>query len=106
MTSLSKYSLLLLIFSVFFKPDDLVAIGENYDELGFKKNKTYLKFSPEEYVNIFSGNLLLTHTDIILPGNGGLDLKIQRTYNSKLFADFTNIDNPTISGLTLGSLGL
>jgi YD repeat-containing protein len=106
MTSLSKYRLLLLVFVVFFKPDDLIAIGENYDELGFKKNKTYLKFSPEEYVNIFSGNLLLTHTDMILPGNGGLDLEIQRTYNSKLFADFTNIDNPTISGLTLGSLGV
>ncbi|MBI4228790.1 MAG: hypothetical protein HY693_03605, partial [Deltaproteobacteria bacterium] len=104
--SLSKFIFALLAFSVFLGTDNSFAIGENYDELGFKKNKTYLKFSPQEYVNIFSGNLLLTNTDIILPGNGGFDLKIQRTYNSKLFAAFTSIDNPTISGLTLGSLGL
>jgi YD repeat-containing protein len=106
MKSLSKFIFALLVFSAFLGPDDTFAFGENYDEVGFKKNKTYLKFSPEEYVNVFSGDLLLTHTDINLPGNGGLDLKLQRTYNSKLFADFTNINNPTISGLTLGSLGL
>jgi YD repeat-containing protein len=106
MKSLSRFILALLAFSAFLAPDDSFAFGENYDELGLKKSKTYLKFSPEEYVNVFSGNLLLTHTDINLPGNGGFDLKLQRTYNSKLFADFTNINNPTISGLTLGSLGL
>jgi YD repeat-containing protein len=106
MKSLSKFIFALLALSAFLGPDDSFAFGENYDELGFKKNKAYLKFSPEEYVNVFSGNLLVTHTDLTLPGNGGLDLKLQRTYNSKLFADFRNIDNPTISGLTLGSLGL
>ncbi len=106
MKSLSKLIFALLAFSTFLGPHNSFAFGENYDELGFKKNKTYLRFSPGEYVNIFSGNLLLTHTDLILPGNGGFNLKLQRTYNSKLFADFTNIDNPTISGLTLGSLGL
>ncbi|MGB7292767.1 MAG: InlB B-repeat-containing protein [Thermodesulfobacteriota bacterium] len=106
MKGVSKLIFALLAFSAFLEPDNSFAFGENYDELGFKKNKTYLKFSPEEYVNVFSGNLLLTHTDLILPGNGGFDLKLQRTYNSKLFADFTIINNPTISGLTLGSLGL
>ena len=106
MKSLSKFIFALIAFSAFLGPDNSFGFGENYDELGFKKNKTYLKFSPEEYVNVFSGNLLLAHTDLTLPGNGGFDVKLQRTYNSKLFADFTNINNPTISGITLGSLGL
>lgn len=60
-------------------------MGENYDETGFRLNKTYIRYSPQESINPFSGNLILSYTDIVLPGNGGLDLKIQRIYNSKLF---------------------
>ena len=39
----------------------------------------------EESVDPFTGNLNLLHTDIDLPGNGGLDLLIQRTYNSRIW---------------------
>src|SRR2546428_500807 len=39
----------------------------------------------KESVDPFTGNLNLLHTDVILPGNGGLDLKIQRTYNSRIW---------------------
>jgi YD repeat-containing protein len=35
-----------------------------------------------EYVDPFSGYLILVHTDIFLPGNGGLDLRIMRVYSS------------------------
>src|SRR3990172_6388663 len=38
-----------------------------------------------ESVNPFTGNVNLTHTDAILPGNGGLDLKIIRTYNGRIY---------------------
>jgi len=37
-----------------------------------------------ETVDPFTGNLNLLHTDVLLPGNGGLDLKIQRSYNSRI----------------------
>src|SRR5437867_2671875 len=38
-----------------------------------------------ESVDPFTGNLNLLHTDVILPGNGGLNLKIQRAYNSRIW---------------------
>ncbi len=101
----SIITLLCLFFMVMMIPRYAFAIGENYDEWGFKKNKTYMQFSPEEYVNLFSGNLVLTHTDVVLPGNGGLDLKIQRTYNSKIFSELTNVGF-TISGSVFGNLGV
>lgn len=39
-----------------------------------------------------TGNLLLTFTDLVLPGNAGFDLKIQRTYNSKIFPNYDDGD--------------
>jgi YVTN family beta-propeller protein/YD repeat-containing protein len=55
-----------------------------YDETGFQPNRIYLSYSPHEFINPYSGNLTLSHKDVILPGNGGLDLTIQRNYNSKV----------------------
>ncbi|MBI2487103.1 MAG: beta-propeller fold lactonase family protein [Deltaproteobacteria bacterium] len=55
-----------------------------YDETGFQPNRVYLNYSPHEFINPYSGNLTLSHTDVTLPGNGGLDLTIQRNYNSKV----------------------
>ncbi|SHJ18754.1 delta-60 repeat domain-containing protein [Malonomonas rubra DSM 5091] len=40
---------------------------------------------PLERVDPFSGNLSIVHTDIELPGNGGLDLKIMRYYDSAIW---------------------
>ncbi|MCL5884417.1 MAG: hypothetical protein M1377_03570 [Deltaproteobacteria bacterium] len=40
-----------------------------------------------ENVDPYSGNLSLVHTDIFLPGNSGLDLKIMRVYNSAIWAN-------------------
>lgn len=39
-----------------------------------------------ETVDPFSGNLNLLHTDTLLPGNGGLDINVQRAYNSRVKA--------------------
>lgn len=52
---------------------------------------------PFEHVDPLTGNLLLTFTDLALPGNGGLDLVIQRTYNSKAV-----YYNWALNGNTLG----
>ena len=100
---LFSYLLLLLLVSVLVNPSDLFAMGENYDETGFRSNRTYIRYLPQEFVNPFSGNLILSYTDIVLPGNGGLDLKIQRTYNSKLFL---NPDTGEISRIRRGDMGV
>ena len=54
-----------------------------YDETGFLPNHTYVKFSSNEYLNPYSGNLIIKNNDLKLAGNGDLDLEITRIYNSK-----------------------
>ena len=39
----------------------------------------------QESVAPFTGNLSLVQTDLVLPGNGGFDLKVQRVYNSRIW---------------------
>ncbi len=58
---------------------------EVFDASGFKANRPYESMLPFEHVDPLTGNLLLTFTDLTLPGNAGFDLRIQRTYNSKIF---------------------
>lgn len=101
--NLSNYLFLLLLFVAFLKSSNLLPMGENYDETGFRSNKTYIQYSPQEYINPFSGDLILSHTDIVLPGNSGLDLRIQRTYNSKLFLD---PDTSEILRIRKGDMGI
>lgn len=42
---------------------------------------------PEETVDLFTGNLMLSYRDIFLPGPEGLSLEIWRVYNSKVLGD-------------------
>ncbi len=50
---------------------------------GFDATRTTEDYFPWEHVDPFNGNLLLTFTDLELPGNAGFNLRIQRTFNSK-----------------------
>jgi len=38
-----------------------------------------------EHIDTFTGGVILSFVDGRLPGNGGLDLVIQKTYNSKIW---------------------
>jgi len=55
-----------------------------YDAPGFNPHRKYFNQAFNERVDPYNGNLILTYTDIYLPGDGGLDLRLQRTYNSKI----------------------
>jgi YD repeat-containing protein len=68
-----------------------------FDSWGFDQNRDYFSQLPYEHIDPMTGNLLLTFTDLVLPGNAGFDLRIQRTYNSKIYRDYNN------SGDTLGA---
>jgi len=60
-----------------------------FDAGGFTKNRDFFSQLPYEHIDPMTGNLLLTFTDVVLPGSAGFDLAIQRTYNSKaLYADY------------------
>ncbi len=54
-----------------------------FDAKGFQQNRDYFAQAPYENIDTLSGGLVLTFTDLVLPGNGGRDLKFQRTFNSK-----------------------
>jgi len=53
------------------------------DVTGFDQNRDYFSEAPFEHIDTLSGGLVLTFTDLVLPGNAGRELRFQRTYNSK-----------------------
>ena len=53
--------------------------GPTFDARGFSEHREAGSLLPFEHIDPFTGNLLLTFTDLRLPGNAGFDLVIQRT---------------------------
>ncbi len=66
-----------------------------FDATGFNRNREYFSQLPYEHIDPMTGNLLLTFTDLVLPGNAGFDLRIQRTYNSKIFPNYPGQTSPS-----------
>jgi hypothetical protein len=64
-----------------------------FDARGFDPHRSFFSQLPFEHVDPLSGNLLLTFTDLVLPGNAGFDLRIERSYNSKIFRDYQTNPN-------------
>lgn len=72
------------------------AFADNpFDARGLDRHRQTFNQLPFEHIDPLTGNLLLTFTDLVLPGNAGFDLRIQRTYNSKIHRnyDLTNTLN-------------
>lgn len=53
------------------------------DAPGFQKNRDYFSEMPFENIDTLGGGLVLTFTDLVLPGNAGRELRFRRSYNSK-----------------------
>lgn len=53
------------------------------DAPGFQQHRDYFSEMPFEHIDTLTGSLVLTFTDLVLPGDAGRELKFQRTYNSK-----------------------
>lgn len=53
------------------------------EEPGFQPHRDYFAELPFEHVDLLSGSLVLTFTDLVLPGPAGRELRFQRTWNSK-----------------------
>lgn len=52
-----------------------------------------------------TGNVLLTFTDVALPGNAGFELRIQRTYNSKIYDIYQSTGGPALGEDSWAGLG-
>jgi YD repeat-containing protein len=59
---------------------------------GFAPGRDTHTVLPYEHVDPMSGNLVLVTTDLVLPGNAGLDLVVQRVYNSKIHPRYEHGD--------------
>jgi hypothetical protein len=74
---------------------------EVFDARGINPHRPFFSQLPYEHIDPLNGNLLLVFTDLSLPGNAGFDLKIQRSYNSKVFRDqtFGAVDSDSWAGV-------
>lgn len=61
---------------------DNLKIPDFYSEPGINKGRAYENGLGNESIDPFSGGLLLQYQDMVLPGNGGMDIVINRTYRS------------------------
>ena len=74
-------------FCVSFADDDLIDPGQ----ITFREPITD---TSEEQIDPYTGHLDLTYTDLHLPGDGNLDLKIIRTYKSSRVTDDSPLRDP------------
>ncbi|WP_420195239.1 RHS repeat domain-containing protein [Marinobacter sp. GH_1] len=57
-------------------------IRDYYEEPGLNPFKETINQNFGEHIDPFSGQLQLSYTDLIVPGNGGFDIHINRIYNN------------------------
>jgi YD repeat-containing protein len=57
-------------------------VPDFYLDPGLYPNRDYVNQSYHEHIDPFTGALQLHYVDLHIPGNGGLDLKVVRSYNS------------------------
>ncbi len=83
------------------------AYAENpvFDAKGFSPNRELIQQLPFEHVDPLTGNLLLTFTDLELPGNAGFDLRVQRTYNSKIYNSYQSLGANSIAEDSWAGIG-
>jgi len=65
-----------------FAQVDLNPIPDYYQDPGISPNRNYINQNAGEHVDPFTGKLQFHLVDLFLPGNGGMDIKVQRSYSS------------------------
>jgi RHS repeat-associated protein len=71
------------------------------------KNKTFEAHLPGEIIDHFTGNLSIVQEDMSFPGKAGLDLRIVRTYSSKIWqrSDTSSTNQPLLVDATRVAIG-
>ena len=70
-----------------------------YEEAGISPNRQYVNQHANELIDPFSGKLQWHFTDIFIPGNGGMDLAVQRSYSSLQEFIGGSLPEPTPAGI-------
>jgi YD repeat-containing protein len=102
-TNFSKLALGLILLCGF--GGTALADGEDepipsfYEEPGLSRTRDYVNQHANERVDPFTGKLQWHYVDLFIPGNGGLDLKVQRSYTSPHVPGLGTPWEPTVTGL-------
>lgn len=76
-------------------------VPDFYKEAGLYPTRDYVNQHIEEHIDPFTGSLQIHSTDVFVPGQGGMDIRVQRSYNSNNI----NPANPA-AGETQSHVGL
>jgi hypothetical protein len=81
----SQSNLVVAVVLIMMAAGTTSAYGQDpvFDVAGFHQNHDYFSQLPFEHIDTLTGGLVLTFTDLVLPGNAGRELRFQRSYNSK-----------------------
>lgn len=74
-------------------------IPDFYSEPGIHPNRALINGGPAESIDPFTGSLQWHFTDLHLPGNGGFDLKVIRSYNGSTVNISNLFGNVPVAGL-------
>jgi hypothetical protein len=74
-------------------------IPDFYRDPGLNPNRSYVNQSFNEHIDPFTGSLQQHYVDLHIPGNGGFDLKVVRSYNSASVDPFFPSDYASRSGV-------
>jgi len=80
-------------------------VSQTFNAKGFQPYRELMSELPFEHIDPMTGNVMLTFTDLMLPGNGGFDLKVQRTFNSKIYATLNSLGAYTLIEDSWAGLG-
>lgn len=95
---------LILALSVAIATSSLHADGP-FKQDGFAGNHRLDSAMPSEHVDPLSGNVLVTATDLVLPGNAGLHLAVTRIYSSQIFPGFEDSGSTALEPDNWAGLG-
>lgn len=74
-----------LVFGAAARANVDTVLPDFYKEPGLNPFRDNISANEVEHIDPFSGSLNLSHVDLVLPGNGGMDIVIQRTYTSNVY---------------------
>lgn len=74
-------------------------IPDFYREPGLNPNRSYVNQSFNEHIDPFSGVLQQHYVDLHIPGNGGFDLKVIRSYNSAAVDPLNPVAYESLAGV-------
>jgi YD repeat-containing protein len=80
---MARFSVALVLLATLLASRAAAQTTLELDRLGVQQHRDYLRLQPFEQIDTQASNLIITLTDLVLPGNAGHDLRFQLTYNSE-----------------------